>query len=226
MIYYQDGVKKMRPVLSREQYLSLRGSEQQKAILKAVRERPRVGDQGSGMGNDQQKQRLVQMNYSCLPNEDGSLKGSTKMSTTVGMDIDHITAEEMQPLRERILAKKDELGLLMLELSARAQGYHLVFRRRPELSQEENLKWASELLKVEFDSRFFAKRSIPAMVVLCERPIATISLERTRTSPPSMEKSSERSYHCLFSSVAKSLLYLYMYLRSRDSLLLSWVCMW
>ena len=82
MIYYQDGVKKMRPVLSREQYLSLRGSEQQKAILKAVRE-----------GNDQQKQRLVQMNYSCLPNEDGSLKGSTKMSTTVGMDIDHITAE-------------------------------------------------------------------------------------------------------------------------------------
>ena len=151
MIYYQDGVKKMRPVLSREQYLSLRGSEQQKAILKAVRERPRVGDQGSGMGNDQQKQRLVQMNYSCLPNEDGSLKGSTKMSTTVGMDIDHITAEEMQPLRERILAKKDELGLLMLELSARAQGYHLVFRRRPELSQEENLKWASELLKVEFD---------------------------------------------------------------------------
>ena len=44
MIYYQDGVKKMRPVLSREQYLSLRGSEQQKAILKAVRERPRVGD--------------------------------------------------------------------------------------------------------------------------------------------------------------------------------------
>jgi len=140
MIYYQDGVKKMRPVLSREQYLSLRGSEQQKAILKAVRE-----------GNDQQKQRLVQMNYSCLPNEDGSLKGSTKMSTTVGMDIDHITAEEMQPLRERILAKKDELGLLMLELSARAQGYHLVFRRRPEFSQEENLKWASEVLKVEFD---------------------------------------------------------------------------
>ena len=140
MIYYQDGVKKMRPVLSREQYLSLRGSEQQKAILKAVRE-----------GNDQQKQRLIQMNYSCLPNEDGSLKGSTKMSTTVGMDIDHITAAEMQPLRERILAKKDELGLLMLELSARAQGYHLVFKRKPELSQEENLKWASEVLRVEFD---------------------------------------------------------------------------
>jgi len=151
MIYYQDGAKMMRPVLTREDYLKLRGSEKQKAILKAVRERPRVGDQGSGMGNDQQKQRLIQMNYSCLPNEDGSLKGSTKMSTTVGMDIDHITAEEMQPLKKRILAKKDELGLLMLELSARGAGYHLVFKRRPELSQEENLKWASEVLEVEFD---------------------------------------------------------------------------
>ena len=151
MIYYKDGVKMMHPVLTREDYLKLRGSEKQKAILKAVRERPRVGDQGSGMGNDQQKQRLIQMNYSCLPNEDGSLKGSTKMSTTVGMDIDHITAEEMLPLKKRILAKKDELGLLMLELSARGAGYHLVFKRRPELSQEENLKWASEVLEVEFD---------------------------------------------------------------------------
>ena len=39
----------------------------------------------------------------------------------------------------------------MLEESARGKGYHLVFRRRPELSQEENLKWASELLEVEYD---------------------------------------------------------------------------
>ena len=131
----------MRPVLSREEYLALRGTEKQKAILKTVRE-----------GDERQKHRLVQMNYSCLPNEDGSLKGATTMSTSVGMDIDHIKPEEMQPLRERILQKKDELGLLMLEMSARRAGYHLVFRRRPELSQEDNLKWASELLKVEYDA--------------------------------------------------------------------------
>ena len=140
MIYYQDGAKMMRPVLTREQYLALRGSAQQKANLKAVRE-----------GDGSKKGKLIQMNYSCLPNEDGSLKGSTRISTTVGMDIDHITAEEMPQVKERIMAKKDELGLLMLELSARAQGYHLVFKRKPELSQEENLKWASELLEVEFD---------------------------------------------------------------------------
>ena len=102
-------------------------------------------------GDESRKNRLVQMNYSCLPNDDGTLKGSKRMSTTVGMDIDHLKAEEMPVVRERILSKKDELGLLMLEESARGGGYHLVFRRRPELSQEQNLRWASDLLGVEYD---------------------------------------------------------------------------
>ena len=41
--------------------------------------------------------------------------------------------------------------LQMMEMSARGGGYHLAFKRKPELSQEENLQWASELLGVEFD---------------------------------------------------------------------------
>ena len=141
-IYFKDGekTKYLRPVLNREAYLALRNGGEQRTIVAAVRS-----------GDERQKSRLVQMNYSCLPNDDGSLKGSTRMSSTVGMDIDHIPDEEMQPLRERILAKKDELGLQMLEVSARKKGYHLVFRRRPELSQEENLKWASGLLDVKYD---------------------------------------------------------------------------
>lgn len=130
----------MRPVVSRESYLKLRGSKKQKATLAAVRE-----------GDEEKKTKLLQMNYSCLPNEDGTLKGSTRMSTSVGMDIDHIVPDEMDAVKERILAQKDELGLLMLEKSARGQGYHLVFRRKAELTQEENLRWASELLGVEFD---------------------------------------------------------------------------
>ena len=141
-IYFKDGekIKYLRPVINREEYIRLRNGGEQRAIVAAVR-----------AGDERQKSRLVQMNYSCLPNEDGTLKGSTRMTTTVGMDIDHVKPTDMQPIRERILAKKDELGLLMLELSARAQGYHLVFKRRPELSQEENLKWASDLLGVEYD---------------------------------------------------------------------------
>ena len=139
-IYYKDGAKMMRPIPTRAEYLSLRNGGRQKEVLKAVRS-----------GDVRQKNRLAQMNYSCLPNEDGSLKASKTMSTTVGMDIDHISPEEMQAVRDRILAKKDELGLLMLELSARGLGYHLVFRRRPELSQEDNLRWAAGLLGVDYD---------------------------------------------------------------------------
>ena len=141
MIYYKDGAKMMRPVLTREEYMALRDSERQRETLKAVRE-----------GHEEQKNRLAQMNYSCLPNGDGTLKGSTRMSSTIGMDIDHVAAEEMESLKERILSKKESLGLLMLEESARGRGYHLVFRRRTELSQEENLRWASGVLGVEYDT--------------------------------------------------------------------------
>ena len=131
----------MRPVLSREEYLALRNAGEQQQLVQRIRN-----------GEEALKHKLQQMNYSCLPNEDDTLKGSTRMSTTVGMDIDHLSADEMPAIRERILSKKDELGLLMLEESARGGGYHLVFARKPELSQEENLKWASNLISVAYDS--------------------------------------------------------------------------
>ena len=154
-IYKGDGgAKFMRPIRSREEYLQSRNTEKQQQTLAAVRS-----------GEESRKSQLVQMNYSCLPNDDGTLKGSKRMSTTIGMDVDwtpsplshegeeQIAARKEEWLRkvpELVLSKKEELGLLMLERSA-TKGYHLVFTRRPELSQEENLKWASELLGVEFD---------------------------------------------------------------------------
>ncbi len=142
-IYKGDGgAKFMRPIHSREEYLQSRNTEKQQQTLAAVRS----GDEG-------RKSQLVQMNYSCLPNEDGTLKGSKRMSTTVGMDIDHIAPEDMPKVKERILKKKTELGLLMMEESARGGGYHLAFRRRPELDQVGNLKWASELLEVAYDAQ-------------------------------------------------------------------------
>ncbi|GJG33192.1 hypothetical protein PRMUPPPA20_13010 [Xylanibacter ruminicola] len=141
LVYYKDGAKMMRPVLSREEYLALRNGGEQRQLVQRIRN-----------GEEALKHKLQQMNYSCLPNEDDTLKGSTRMSTTVGMDIDHLSADEMPAIRERILSKKDELGLLMLEESARGGGYHLVFARKSELSQEENLKWASELISVAYDS--------------------------------------------------------------------------
>ena len=154
-IYKKDGgAKYMRPIHTREEYLSSRNTDKQLQTLKTVREQDAT-----------QKHQLTQMNYSCLPNPDGSLKGSKTASKSVGMDIDFkapegLSAEEQQAwlqakmnhVPELVLNKKKELGLLMLERSA-TKGYHLVFRRREDLSQEENLRWASELLGVEYDDK-------------------------------------------------------------------------
>ena len=134
IIYYKDGAKLMRPVKDETEYRLLRDAE-----------RNRTAD----------KHHMVQMNYSCLPNADGALKGSTRMSRSVGMDIDFDPKApdyeaKMAQVPELVMGKKEELGLLMLERSAN-KGFHIVFRRRPGLSQEENLKWASGLLGVEYD---------------------------------------------------------------------------
>ena len=134
IIYYKDGAKLMRPVKDETEYRLLRDAE-----------RNRTAD----------KHHMVQMNYSCLPNENGALKGATRLSRSVGMDIDFDPKApdyeaKMAQVPELVTGKKEELGLLMLERSA-GKGYHIVFRRRPGLSQEENLKWASRLLGVEYD---------------------------------------------------------------------------
>ena len=142
VIYYKDGAKMMRPISSREEFVALKNSPEQVNNVKRIR-----------LGEEALKPRLMQTNYSCLPNEDGSLKGSKTASNSVGMDIDHVAQSQMTEVRDRILRKKDELGLLMLEVSARGAGYHVVFKRRPEMSQEENLRWASELLGVEYDDK-------------------------------------------------------------------------
>ena len=154
-IYQRDGgAKFMRPIHNRAEYLSSRNTDHQRQTLKTVR-----------AGDEKRKTDLTQMNYSCLPNPDGSLKGSKTASKSVGMDIDfkapkELSAEDQQAwlqtrmagVPELVLSKKDELGLQMLERSA-TKGYHLVFRRREDLSQEENLRWASELLGVKYDDK-------------------------------------------------------------------------
>ena len=130
----RDGKKYMVPVRKQADYKIIRDSERNKRA---------------------EKKDMVQFNYSCLPNPDNSLKGATRLSNSVGMDVDFDPKspdyeQKMTDAPNLILSKKDELGLLMLERSAN-KGYHLVFRRHPEMSQEENLRWASQLLGVEFD---------------------------------------------------------------------------
>lgn len=184
VIFYENGAKMMRPVLTAAEYRNLRNSNYQKRLVAGIRN-----------GDAKQKMRLLQMNYSCMPGnaagnaaagnaatgnaatgnaatgnattpslQKAPLRGCKSPSMSVGMDVDFDPSapdyeEMMEKAPEMVLSKKDELGLLMLERSAR-KGYHLVFRRhfmdgltegKILENQEINLKWASELLGVKFD---------------------------------------------------------------------------
>ena len=146
VIYYQQGHKMMKAVETEEAYRRYRDSQTQVRNLTLIRHPQEDTDVAAA------KRKLVQFNYSCLPTEDGCLKGATRLSKSVGMDIDHLSDDEVNAIAAMAIAKKEELGLLMLERSARGGGLHVVFRRHPEMDQEANLRWASDLLGVEYDA--------------------------------------------------------------------------
>ena len=146
VIYYQQGHKMMKAVETEEAYRRYRDSQTQVRNLTLIRHPQEDTDVAAA------KRKLVQFNYSCLPTEDGFLKGATRLSKSVGMDIDHLSADEVNAIAATAIDKKEELGLLMLERSARGGGLHVVFRRHPEMDQEANLRWASDLLGVEYDA--------------------------------------------------------------------------
>ena len=136
----------MEPVATEEAYRRYRDSQAQQRWVETIRHPQPETDVSAA------KRKLVQFNYSCLPTEDGCLKGAKRLSKSVGMDIDHLSADEVNLVAAMAIEKKDELGLLMLERSARGGGLHIVFRRHPEMDQEANLRWASDLLGVEYDA--------------------------------------------------------------------------
>ncbi len=146
VIYYQQGHKMMKAVETEEAYRRYRDSQTQVRNLTLIRHPQEDTDVAAA------KRKLVQFNYSCLPTEDGCLKGATRLSKSVGMDIDHLSTDEVNAIAATAIDKKEELGLLMLERSARGGGLHVVFRRHPEMDQEANLRWASDLLGVEYDA--------------------------------------------------------------------------
>ena len=111
-IYYDGGAKKMRPINNFEEYAAIRNSAKNRRNTKLARE-----------GNDEAKRKMVQFCYSCLPNDDGTLKGSKLMSNSVGMDIDFtkdMPKKEFEAafeiMKDNILDKAQQLRLLMLEL--------------------------------------------------------------------------------------------------------------
>ena len=162
-VQYVQGQKVLRPVHSKEEYLKLRDSDRQKWLVSEIRR----GRKDGSMNKEEiakLKRQLLQFNYSCIPGEDGHLKGVKTPSMTVGMDIDFNPDDpdyekKMAEVPQKVMEKKDELGLLMLERSV-SKGYHLVCRRmildgidegKILENQEMNLKRVSDIIKCQFD---------------------------------------------------------------------------
>ena len=174
-VTYKNNKKYMRPVNSFAEFAKIRNTRENRRYTKAARE-----------GNPEAKRRMVQMCYSCLPNDDGSLRGTKRVSNSVGMDVDFDKGmpkekfdEAFKLMKESILEMADKLGLLMLERSA-TKGLHLVFERHPEMTQEENLEWAQKMLGVEFDKGakditrvFFSPTADPKDLFFCKDELFT-----------------------------------------------------
>ena len=162
-IQYVQRQKILRPVRSKEEYLKLRDSDRQKWLVSEIRR----GLKDGSMSKEEiakLKRQLLQFNYSCIPGEDGHLKGVKTPSMTFGMDIDFDPEDpdyekKMAEVPQRVMEKKDEIKPKMLERSP-GKGYHLVCMRtildgiaegRILENQEMNLKRVSEILQIPFD---------------------------------------------------------------------------
>ena len=162
-VQYVQGQKVLRPVHSKEEYLKLRDSDRQKWLVSEIRR----GRKDGSMNKEEiakLKRQLLQFNYSCIPGEDGHLKGVKTPSMTFGMDIDFDPDDpdyekKMAEVPQRVMEKKDEIKPKMLERSP-GKGYHLVCMRtildgisegRILENQEMNLKRVSEILGIPFD---------------------------------------------------------------------------
>ena len=153
----------MRPVQSKEEYLKLRDSDRQKWLVSEIRKGKKDGSK-SKEEIDKMKRQLIQFNYSCIPSEDGHLKGVKTPSMSFGMDIDFDPEDpdyekKMAEVPRVVMEKKDELGLLMMERSV-GKGYHLVCKRtifdgiaegKILENQEMNLRRTSEIIGCAFD---------------------------------------------------------------------------
>ena len=140
-LIYKDGRghKMARPVTSREEYVALRNAPENAKCFYDARG-----------GQQAQKMRQLQFNYNdLLP--DGVLKGCCHPASTFAHDIDCQSAEQQAAIKQRILEKKDEIGLLELSGSANF-GLHAVCRREKGKTILESQVRVSMITQTEMDT--------------------------------------------------------------------------
>ena len=134
-----DGHKEARPVTNREAYMALRNAPENAKNFYDARG-----------GNEAAKAQQIQFCYNdLLP--DGVLKGCCHPASTFAHDIDCGNEREQAIIKDELLRKKDEIGLLELSGSAR-WGLHAVCRRQSERTIRECQYALSMTTKTEYDT--------------------------------------------------------------------------
>ena len=142
MIYriVNKGKKFAYQVKNREDFLTLRNSKKNLDNLAKARK-----------GDEKAKAQLVQFAYNIGVLQSSALAGCKSIGSYFFHDVDCYDAAQREAMAQQILAKKDEIGLMMLEKSA-SGGYHLVCKREPGTTILENQVRVSSILQIEMDT--------------------------------------------------------------------------
>ena len=143
MIYHVTYNAKRQKIASRvnnrEEFLAIRNSAENLENLAKAR-----------AGDEKAKAKLAQFAYN-LGHAEGPLAGCKSCGSYFFHDIDCYNQDESQKMAQQILAKKDEIGLKMLEMSA-SGGYHLVCSRQLGTTILENQVRIASILQLEMDT--------------------------------------------------------------------------
>ena len=142
MIYriVNKGKKFAYQVKNREDFLTLRNSKKNLDNLAKARK-----------GDEKAKAQLVQFAYNLGVLQSSALAGCKSIGSYFFHDVDCYDAAQSEAMAQQILAKKDEIDLMMLEKSA-SGGYHLVCKREPSTTILENQVRVSSILQIEMDT--------------------------------------------------------------------------
>ena len=142
MIYriVNKGKKFAYQVKNREDFLALRNTKENLENLAKARK-----------GDEKAKAQLVQFAYNIGVLKSSALAGCKSIGSYFFHDVDCYDAEQSAAMAQQILAKKDEIGLMLLEKSAN-RGYHLVCKRQSGYTILENQVRISTILQIEMDT--------------------------------------------------------------------------
>ena len=131
--------KVARPIRNREELMALRDSQENLRHLAKAQQ-----------GDEAEKALLLQLAYN-LGHAEGPLAGCKSIGSHFFHDVDCYNREQTEATKELILGMKDEIGLEMLERSAKG-GWHLVCRRTKGTTILENQVRVACILKLEMDT--------------------------------------------------------------------------